>query len=138
MTCQNGVAARRVSMPARRALFKLRRIYTPRRSILVAASLYRLRRGVPEWGGPASLRGGTRWLLARARCWWLIRAQRSIGCWRRWMKRRTLFGRSLRLRQVSAGGCNAREADVNVLGTLGGPCRFGIQFVASPRHEVLN
>jgi Ni,Fe-hydrogenase III small subunit/ferredoxin len=46
-----------------------------------------------------------------------------------------LFGRSLKLRQVSAGGCNACEADVNVLGTvvfdLG---RFGIDFVASPRH----
>jgi Ni,Fe-hydrogenase III small subunit/NAD-dependent dihydropyrimidine dehydrogenase PreA subunit len=46
-----------------------------------------------------------------------------------------LFGRSLKLRQVSAGGCNGCEADVNVLGTvvfdLG---RFGIQFVASPRH----
>jgi len=48
---------------------------------------------------------------------------------------RRLYGRSLRLRQVSAGGCNACEADVNVLSTivfdLG---RFGIQFVASPRH----
>jgi Ni,Fe-hydrogenase III small subunit len=47
----------------------------------------------------------------------------------------TLFGRSLKLRQVSAGGCNGCEADVNVLNTvvfdLG---RFGIQFVASPRH----
>jgi Ni,Fe-hydrogenase III small subunit/NAD-dependent dihydropyrimidine dehydrogenase PreA subunit len=46
-----------------------------------------------------------------------------------------LFRRSLKLRQVSAGGCNACEADVNVLGTivfdLG---RFGIQYVASPRH----
>ncbi|MBI2899207.1 MAG: 4Fe-4S dicluster domain-containing protein [Planctomycetes bacterium] len=48
---------------------------------------------------------------------------------------RSLFGRSLKLREVSAGGCNACEADVNVLNTvvfdLG---RFGIQFVASPRH----
>jgi Ni,Fe-hydrogenase III small subunit len=48
---------------------------------------------------------------------------------------RRLFGRSLKLRQVSAGGCNACESDVNVLGTvvfdLG---RFGIQVVASPRH----
>ena len=48
---------------------------------------------------------------------------------------RRLFGRSLRLRQVSAGGCNGCEADVNVLSTvvfdLG---RFGIQVVASPRH----
>lgn len=46
-----------------------------------------------------------------------------------------MFGRSLKLRQVSAGGCNGCESDVNVLSTivfdLG---RFGIQFVASPRH----
>lgn len=50
-------------------------------------------------------------------------------------KMRKLFGRSLRLRQVSAGGCNACEADVNVLGTIGWDLgRFGIQFVASPRH----
>jgi Ni,Fe-hydrogenase III small subunit len=48
---------------------------------------------------------------------------------------RRLFGRSLRLRQVSAGGCNACEADTNVLGTVGWDLgRFGIQFVASPRH----
>ncbi|MCK9377423.1 MAG: hypothetical protein M0P73_14880 [Syntrophobacterales bacterium] len=46
-----------------------------------------------------------------------------------------LFGRALRLRQVSAGGCNACEADTNVLGTVGWDLgRFGIQFVASPRH----
>jgi Ni,Fe-hydrogenase III small subunit/NAD-dependent dihydropyrimidine dehydrogenase PreA subunit len=50
-------------------------------------------------------------------------------------KRLKLFGRSLRLRQVSAGGCCACEADVNVLGTIGWDLsRFGIQFVASPRH----
>jgi len=50
-------------------------------------------------------------------------------------KMRKLFGRSLRLRQVSAGGCNACEADINVLGTIGWDLgRFGIQFVASPRH----
>jgi Ni,Fe-hydrogenase III small subunit/ferredoxin len=48
---------------------------------------------------------------------------------------KSLFGRSLKLRQVSAGGCNACEADVNVLGTLVFDLgRFGIQFVASPRH----
>ncbi len=50
-------------------------------------------------------------------------------------KLRRIFGRSLKLRQVSAGGCNACEADLNVTGIvvfdLG---RFGIQFVASPRH----
>jgi Ni,Fe-hydrogenase III small subunit/NAD-dependent dihydropyrimidine dehydrogenase PreA subunit len=48
---------------------------------------------------------------------------------------RRLFQRSLKLRQVSAGGCNGCEADVNVLGTLVFDLgRFGIQFVASPRH----
>lgn len=46
-----------------------------------------------------------------------------------------IFSRSLKLRQVSAGGCNACEADSNVLGTVGWDIgRFGIQFVASPRH----
>ncbi|HAS81106.1 MAG TPA: hydrogenase [Verrucomicrobia bacterium] len=46
-----------------------------------------------------------------------------------------VLGRSLKLRQVSAGGCNACEADVNVLNTLAWDLgRFGIQFVASPRH----
>lgn len=46
-----------------------------------------------------------------------------------------LFGRSLRLRQVSAGGCNACElelaATANVNFDLG---RYGIEWVASPRH----
>ncbi len=46
-----------------------------------------------------------------------------------------LLGRSLKLRVVSAGGCNACEADTNVLTTIGWDiARFGIQFVASPRH----
>ena len=50
-------------------------------------------------------------------------------------KLRKLFGRSLRLRQVCAGGDGAAEADLNVLGTIGWDLsRFGIQFVASPRH----
>jgi Ni,Fe-hydrogenase III small subunit/Pyruvate/2-oxoacid:ferredoxin oxidoreductase delta subunit len=50
-------------------------------------------------------------------------------------KTRKLFGRSLKLRQVSAGGCNGCEADVNVLNTVVFDLsRFGIQFVASPRH----
>jgi Ni,Fe-hydrogenase III small subunit/ferredoxin len=48
---------------------------------------------------------------------------------------RRIFGRSLKLRQVSAGGCNGCEADVNVLNTVVFDlARFGIQFVASPRH----
>jgi len=48
---------------------------------------------------------------------------------------RRLFGRSLRLRQVSAGGCNGCEAELNAAGNVQFDLsRFGIQFVASPRH----
>ncbi len=46
-----------------------------------------------------------------------------------------IFGRSLKLRLVSAGGCNSCELDINVLNTpVFDLSRFGIQFVASPRH----
>jgi Ni,Fe-hydrogenase III small subunit/formate hydrogenlyase subunit 6/NADH:ubiquinone oxidoreductase subunit I len=48
---------------------------------------------------------------------------------------RELFGRSLRLRQVSAGGCNGCEAELNASGNIQFDLgRFGVQFVASPRH----
>ena len=50
-------------------------------------------------------------------------------------KMRSLFGRSLRLREVCAGSCNGCEGELvatgNVVFDLS---RFGIQFVASPRH----
>jgi Ni,Fe-hydrogenase III small subunit/NAD-dependent dihydropyrimidine dehydrogenase PreA subunit len=47
---------------------------------------------------------------------------------------RTL-GRALRLREVCAGSCNACDLDTNVLNTVGWDLsRFGVQFVASPRH----
>ena len=43
--------------------------------------------------------------------------------------------KSLKIRQISAGGCAACELDFNVLGTLAWDMgRFGIQVVASPRH----
>jgi len=46
-----------------------------------------------------------------------------------------ILGRALRLREVSAGSCNACDLDTNVLNTVGWDLsRFGIQFVASPRH----
>ena len=46
-----------------------------------------------------------------------------------------IFGPSLKLREVSAAGCNACESDVNVLSTIVFDIgRFGIQLVASPRH----
>ena len=48
---------------------------------------------------------------------------------------RRIFGRSLRLRSVSAGSCGGCEAELtalnNVVFDMG---RFGIEFVASPRH----
>ncbi len=49
--------------------------------------------------------------------------------------RKKLFHRSLKLRVVSAGDCNACNVEVNVLNTLFFDLpRFGIQIVASPRH----
>jgi Ni,Fe-hydrogenase III small subunit/NAD-dependent dihydropyrimidine dehydrogenase PreA subunit len=48
---------------------------------------------------------------------------------------KALFGRSLKLRQVSAAGCNGCEAELNAAGNIQFDLsRFGIQFVASPRH----
>jgi Ni,Fe-hydrogenase III small subunit/formate hydrogenlyase subunit 6/NADH:ubiquinone oxidoreductase subunit I len=48
---------------------------------------------------------------------------------------RRVLGRSLRLRQVSAGGCGGCEAELAASGnTQFDAGRFGIQFVASPRH----
>jgi Ni,Fe-hydrogenase III small subunit/formate hydrogenlyase subunit 6/NADH:ubiquinone oxidoreductase subunit I len=48
---------------------------------------------------------------------------------------RRLFGRSLRLRSVVAGSCGGCEAELNALGNVVfDMARFGIQFVASPRH----
>ncbi len=45
------------------------------------------------------------------------------------------FGRSLKLRSVSAGGCNACELEVNALTNVNFDIgRFGIDIVASPRH----
>jgi Ni,Fe-hydrogenase III small subunit len=46
-----------------------------------------------------------------------------------------VFGRSLRLRSVSAGGCNGCELEVNALANVNFDLqRYGIEFVASPRH----
>ena len=46
-----------------------------------------------------------------------------------------LFGKSVYLREVCAGGCNACDLDINVLNTpVYDLSRFGIKFVASPRH----
>jgi Ni,Fe-hydrogenase III small subunit/Pyruvate/2-oxoacid:ferredoxin oxidoreductase delta subunit len=48
---------------------------------------------------------------------------------------RRLFGRSLKLRQVSAAGCNGCELELNACGNVNFDMgRFGIDFVASPRH----
>ncbi|MBU1077841.1 MAG: 4Fe-4S binding protein, partial [Spirochaetes bacterium] len=45
------------------------------------------------------------------------------------------FGRSLKLRQVSAGGCNACEMELNACSNVNFDMgRYGIEFVASPRH----
>jgi len=46
-----------------------------------------------------------------------------------------IFGRSLKMRQVSAGGCNACELELNAIANVNFDVqRFGIEWVASPRH----
>jgi Ni,Fe-hydrogenase III small subunit len=89
---------------------------------------------------PACPHGGLRFtgdyrLAARQRIDLLLSGPEPVLAGKLERKLLQLFGRSLKLRQVSAGGCNGCESDVNVLATpvfdLG---RFGIQFVASPRH----
>jgi Ni,Fe-hydrogenase III small subunit/Pyruvate/2-oxoacid:ferredoxin oxidoreductase delta subunit len=46
-----------------------------------------------------------------------------------------LFKRSLKLRQVSAGGCNGCELELNATANVNFDLqRFGIEWVASPRH----
>jgi Ni,Fe-hydrogenase III small subunit len=50
-------------------------------------------------------------------------------------KIRSFFGRSLKLRSVSAGGCNACEMELNACGNVNFDMgRYGIDIVASPRH----
>lgn len=47
----------------------------------------------------------------------------------------SLFSHSLKLRQVSAGGCNGCEMELNACSNVNFDMgRFGIEFVASPRH----
>jgi Ni,Fe-hydrogenase III small subunit/NAD-dependent dihydropyrimidine dehydrogenase PreA subunit len=47
----------------------------------------------------------------------------------------SFFGRSLKLREISAAGANADEAELNACGNVNFDMgRFGIEFLASPRH----
>lgn len=49
---------------------------------------------------------------------------------------RNYFGKSLKLRQISAGGCNGCELELNASSNVNFDMgRFGIEFVASPRHS---
>ncbi len=48
---------------------------------------------------------------------------------------RRAFGRSLKLRSVSTGGCNGCELELTATGNVNFDLgRYGIEFVASPRH----
>ncbi|HYE69270.1 MAG TPA: NADH-quinone oxidoreductase subunit NuoB [Anaerovoracaceae bacterium] len=50
-------------------------------------------------------------------------------------KIRNLFGRSLQIREVDAGSCNGCDYEINALNNPFNDIeRFGIHFVASPRH----
>jgi hypothetical protein len=48
---------------------------------------------------------------------------------------RRLFGRSIAIREVDAGSCNGCELEIHALNNAVYDVeRFGIRFVASPRH----
>lgn len=50
-------------------------------------------------------------------------------------KTKRIFGRSLKLREVCAGSCSGCDAEIQAMGNVVFDLsRFGIQFVASPRH----
>ena len=50
-------------------------------------------------------------------------------------KTKRIFGRSLKLREVCAGSCGGCDAEIQAMGNVVFDLsRFGIQFVASPRH----
>src|SRR3972149_4014327 len=50
-------------------------------------------------------------------------------------KIKNIFGRSLHIREVDAGSCNACEVEVNALSNpIYDIERFGLHIVASPRH----
>lgn len=67
-------------------------------------------------------------LVVRAGAQETIRVRASAGFAK-------LFGRSLKMRQVSAGGCNACELELNAAANVNFDAqRFGIEWVASPRH----
>jgi len=85
--------------------------------------------GAIAWTGEYRLGARTRDALVLRGSGQYPRAQALEGELRR------LFGRSLKLRVVSAGDCNGCASDVSVLGTpVFDLARFGIQYVASPRH----
>ena len=51
---------------------------------------------------------------------------------------RALFGRALAIREVDAGSCNGCEIEITgLMGPVYDSERFGIHFVASPRHADL-
>ena len=51
---------------------------------------------------------------------------------------RKVFGRSLQIREVDAGSCNGCDYEINALNNpMNDLERFGIHFVASPRHADL-
>jgi len=50
-------------------------------------------------------------------------------------KIKSIFGRSFKMRQVCAGGCNACEMELNATTNVNFDVnRYGFEFVASPRH----
>ena len=102
-------------------------------------SLYLLRRlcGSLSARKPSRKPATTAWPCVGAKTSWSAIRERNRSVWPPLSTRNYASCSVVRCvcAQVSAGGCGACEADTNVLGTIGWDLgRFGIQFVASPRH----
>ncbi len=86
--------------------------------------------------GPGALRYTTDHRMATRRREELVSSTGEVALAQALDQRtRKLFGRSLRLRSVVAGSCNGCESELVALGNVVfDMARFGVQFVASPRH----
>lgn len=74
-------------------------------------------------------------MASRTRDGLVMRENRQLSAVEASQQIKKIFGRSLKLRSVSAGGCNGCELEVNAMINVNFDMgRFGIDIVASPRH----
>ncbi len=74
-------------------------------------------------------------MASRTREGLVMREGRQLSAVEASQQIKKIFGRSLKLRSVSAGGCNGCELEINAMSNVNFDMgRYGIDVVASPRH----